>query len=267
MKSNLLRLIGPGLLLMMLFQNCSKIAVEEVESKVSALNGPEVPNDDDEAPADPTVPPPTDLMKSCDTAKATGRTSIAKKTVSFSNAGESCAWNQNGNLSMVDREVRARIEKYQIVELPAGATICDIQMEHTAVRDFRYDDNIIMTLNDYILTSTTTFSQHFVKTNGYYKYDWTRLVGKPGQVDASDTTPDKQYCAGKADGISSCLFPLTQQQGQIDLQIGERVIQNILAITTPYKLKLGVITTGDNDDSSDCQHTPIQLSVDVEYFR
>lgn len=277
MKSNMLRLLGSILLLLVLFQNCSKVAVESVESKLTEQNVPDVPDDGQDPPVINNQPPVvnnnppvivvTELMKSCDEAKAAGRTSVIKKDVIFSNRGEKCAWEKDGNLSMKDREIRARIEKYQTLEIPAGATICDIKMEHKAVLDFRYDDNIIMTLNDYVLASTTTFSQHLIQTNGYYKYDWTRLVRKPGQVDASDSAPDKQYCAGKAEGLSSCLFPVTQKEGKIDLQVGERVIQNILAMSTPYKLKLGVITTGDNDDSSDCQHTPIELDVDIEYYR
>jgi len=260
MKYNVLKLVGPGLLLILLFQNCSKVAVDDIDSKVSASNGPDVV-----IPTDTVVP--EELMKSCDAAKAAGRTSILKTEVIFDNKGQACEWQKNGNLTTLDGKVRARSEKYEAFTIPDGATVCDIQMEHKAVSNFLYDDNIIITLNDYVLTSTTTFSQHFTNTKGFYKYDWSRLVDKPAQFDKSDSTPDKQYCAGKAEGLSSCLFPQTETVGQIDLQLGERVIQNILAITTPHKLKLGVITTGDNDNGSDCQHTPIQLSVDIEYYR
>jgi hypothetical protein len=36
-------------------------------------------------------------------------------------------------------------------------------------------------------------------------------------------------------------------------------------MTSSKEFSLGLVTTGDND-SSDCQHVPIDLNVDVEYI-
>jgi hypothetical protein len=139
-------------------------------------------------------------------------------------------------------------------------------MEQPNQSNFHYDDNIIMTLNDYIMASTTDFSKYFTASSGFYKYDWSQLVNKPAQNNPEDTVLEKQYCAGQASGLASCSFPQTETFGKIQLQFDERVIQQVLGMTTPLSLKLGVITTGDND-STDCQHTPINLSVEVLYYQ
>jgi hypothetical protein len=189
-----------------------------------------------------------------------------KTNVLFDDDKKVCDWGHNGNLSTLDKYVRARIEKYQTVTIPANATICDIQMEQPNQSNFHYDDNIIMTLNDYIMASTTDFSKYFTASSGFYKYDWSQLVNKPAQNNPEDTVLEKQYCAGQASGLASCSFPQTETFGKIQLQFDERVIQQVLGMTTPLSLKLGVITTGDND-STDCQHTPINLSVEVLYYQ
>ncbi len=238
----------------LLFQNCAKIQVSEAADQSSVTD----PND-----PQATV---SELSKSCDQARAEGRISQYKTDIVFDNNGKTCAWEMNGNLSKFDTIVRARTENYKTVSVPSDATVCNVQLNHSDVSDFRYDDNIIMTLNDRILTSTTNFSQHFSYDSGLYKYEWGRLIGKPAQNNASDSTPDKQYCAGRSEGLANCLFPQTETTGRIQLDFHEALIQRVLALTTPKTLKLGVITTGDNDDT-DCLHTPIKLSVDVEYYR
>jgi hypothetical protein len=207
-----------------------------------------------------------DLPATCAQKRSSGQTLSSTTVVSFPKETQACAWGLNGNLSTLDTYVRARKEQYSTLNLPVGATICNIQMSHLQQADFYYDDNIIMTLNDFIFASTTNFNENFLATaasNGsqYYKYAWDRLVGKPGKVLASDSTPENQYCAG-----IHCLFPVTQNSGAIELNIGQTAIQNILTISNPQQLKLGVITTGD-DNNADCIHEPLNLSVTVEYYR
>jgi hypothetical protein len=235
-----------------LFQNCAKVQMQSIDQP-SVFASPEATQ-------------VTELSKNCDQARAEGRISVQKTQAVFDNNNVTCAWEKDNNLSKQNGIVRARTENYKIISIPSDATVCNVRLDHQDVPDFRYDDNIIMTLNDLILTSTTTFTQHFSQVGNLYKYEWSKLIGKNGQVDGSDSTPDKQYCAGKDTGLATCSFPKTETTGRIQLDFKEDLIQQVLGLTTPKALKLGVITTGDDNDT-DCLHTPIQLSVDVEYFR
>lgn len=206
----------------------------------------------------------SDYLATCQNAKALGKLRVAHLTGSFADPGKQCDWGVNGNLSIQDGLVRARTEQKQDFQVSTGkATICNIQIKSNVVSRFYYDDNVIMTLNGYVLASTTDFSAYFQSRQGYYLYDWSRLVNKGAQNSGSDSTLDKQYCAGGA--LSSCRFPQTETTGTAQLEIGESVIQTILGLTNTTQFQLGLITTGDND-RSDCQHVAIDLNLDVEYL-
>jgi len=246
---------------MMSFNNCSKVKVADTvgANGVNAVSG---------SSAAPTPTPSaeaTSLISSCEQARKEGRLSVQKIEVAFEDPGKACNWGTSGNLTILDGYVRARVEQEKIVQVDQNAKICNIQMTNADIQNFRYDDNIILTLNQYVLASTTNFGAHFDQSTGYQKYDWTRLVNQKAQNGSNDSTPDKQYCAGSAQGLSSCLFPATETIGQAKLQFDPKVIQSILGMTNPTQAKLNLITTGDND-STDCQHVPIRLLVDIEYF-
>ena len=96
------------------------------------------------------------------------------------------------------------------------------------------------------------------------------MINKDGQVGAADTTPDKQYCAGSESNTSSsiqsvCSFPITEQTGNVNLNFSDSIIQRILGLSTAESVKLGVITTGDNN-GTDCQHVDLNFEVKVHYF-
>ncbi|MGZ6398916.1 MAG: hypothetical protein ACXWRZ_14650 [Bdellovibrio sp.] len=261
-KINLQVYIVLGLLVAVLFQNCQPIAVKEI-SVTDKPGSPVVDAANTSSP--PKAPSVTDLMKSCDEANRLGKLRSYTQEITFEDPKQVCDWGINGNADILDGQVRARREQSQSVSIPEGATICNIKMDNVDQQNFYYDDNIILTINEYIIASTTDFSKYFQATDGYYKYDWSALLFKPAQNGAMDSTVDKQYCAGKSTGDSECLFPQTQTVGNIQLHIGEKVIQNILGITSPNKLKIDMITTGDND-STDCQHVPVQFNINVDYF-
>lgn len=258
---------GMGLILSMAFNNCSKIKVSDnpVSQLASvAATGSEVTGATPTSSSSPTSTP-AELMSSCDDARQRGQISVQKIEVTFEDPGKACLWSVNGNLSIRDGSVRARTEQQQIIQVAKNAKICNIQMTNADVQNFRYDDNIILTLNQFVLASTTNFAAHFDQSTGFQKYDWNNLVNKPAQNGYSDSTPDKQYCAGASQGLSSCQFPATETVGKAELHFDQRVIQSILGMTNSTEAKLGLVTTGDND-STDCQHVPIRLLVDIEYF-
>ncbi len=255
-----------GLALALGFNNCSKIKVSDTPvGQIASANGVAAADAVVTSSPAPTSNSSAGLISNCDDARKTGRISVQKVELTFENPGKACSWGTNGNLSILDGYVRARTEQEQIIQVAKDAKICNIQMTNADVQNFRYDDNIILTLNQFVLASTTNFGAHFDQSTGYQKYDWSKLVNKAAQNGQADSTPDKQYCAGYAQGLSSCQFPATETVGKADLHFDQRVIQSILGMTDPTQAKLGLVTTGDND-STDCQHVPIRLLVDIEYF-
>lgn len=238
------------------YSNCSKVGVKDISDSSSTQLSP--------------TGNPSDLAATCQNAKALGKLRSYKFNHTFEDTKQQCEWGKNGNLSVLDGYVRARKDQLKTFEISTGAstkaTICDISMNSDDVSNFYYDDNVLLTLNGYLLASTTDFTRHFTSSNGYYKYDWERLRDKPAQFSQSDSTANKQYCAGKSQGLSFCQFPQTETTGRAELQFDESVIQTILGMTNPQRIDLAVITTGDNDPSTDCRHVPISLAIEVFYI-
>lgn len=247
-----LKLVCLIMTLSLFYNNCSKVSVDNIEQSSQAVA-------QDIAPGT--------VFEECDLAKQTGKLTVAKLEVKFDNQNKTCAWGKNGNINKIEGIVTARTENIQQVQIPADAKVCQVKMIHKETSNFVYDDNIILTLNNAILASTTDFSKHFpANSNGVRMYNWESLINKPGQVMASDSMPENQYCFGRDKNLSTCVFPKTETVGNMQLNFSERAIQTVLAATTQTSVKIGMITTGDNNDS-DCLHTPISILVDVEYYR
>ncbi len=244
------------LMLALSFSGCSKIQVSEV-AKIDSSVAAGLPQN------------PQTLSSACAEAKTSGRLRTKLLTASYPDTGKACDWNQNGNLSQLNQFIRARHEQRQVFQVAHIAdgkvSICHIKLASSGDSRFYYDDNVFITLNNYILASTSNFTRHLEAVNGFFRYDWNHLINKPAQNSGADTVLSQQYCAGAAAGQSACEFPQTETAGTAKLHFGETVIQNILSITNASQFELGVITTGD-DDLTDCQHVPINLNLDVAYI-
>jgi hypothetical protein len=234
------------------YSNCAKVQMTPVEETNQGSLG--TPQD------------PKQIYSNCDQAKETGRLQKANLQLQFDNQNRTCEWGKNGNKTILNGSVRARAENIQTAALPSDAKVCQVKLAHKENAAFQYDDNILVTLNGKLLAATTDFQKHFVVMNEIYSYSWSGLVDKPAQFSAEDSTPNKQYCYGRSQQLSNCFFPPTETVGNIKLEFNERAIQNILAATSQNQIQIGFITTGDND-SSDCQHTPVTLLADVYYYR
>jgi hypothetical protein len=252
------------LIIALSFNNCSKVAVLSLDDPAASQSV---------APTNPETPVAT--VEACQAAKAEGRLVTTHLTRNIP-ARMGCNWGQNGNLSRAsvreeDHEwgtIRARAEESVAIEAPAAAdgskaVICNVQISTNRSENFFYDDTMIWTLNGFILASTVNYNQHFASNHGYAIYDWEKFKTVDGKMLPSDSTPDKQYCAGKEQGISSCVLPPTETAGAIELHIGDRVIQTMVGLTNEKSLNLSVITTGDDDDD-DCGHDAFDLNLDVE---
>lgn len=267
-RSQLFYLLPVSFVLMMLFQNCTRpeVSFSDSQKTESAQSSESPPLQPLPPEASSTAPNPgNSLAKNCEDARKRGKMSLQISQVNFNDPGKACSWGLNGNINPINEYNTARAEQFEKIQIPSGATICNVKLSNYEQQMFFYDDNILVTMNRFVLASTTNFSKFLKNINGYSKYEWSQLVGKPGQTLKSDTTQDKQYCAGKNQGYSRCSFPETQRYGNIQLSFDERIIQNILSISTPNELELGVVTTGDNNDT-DCQHVPVDFSVEIEYY-
>lgn len=267
MKIQTLVILISGLALVALFQNCSKqgLQINDLEKSSVLTNGTPAPSP---SPSPIQTPPPgvIQLIRDCDDAKARGKIQSTIVQVDFEDNPGSCPWGLDDNMTKRNGYARARIEQVQQISLPAGAVVCNMKLEDVVQQNFIYDDNLILTLNGFLLASTTNFQTYFDHVNEYYKYDWSRLVDQRGHVDAADTTAPNQYCLGRDQGLSSCSFPQTETLGRVDLSFHERVIQNVLGMTSASDVKLTMITTGDDNASTDCHHSPIRFSVTIEYY-
>lgn len=264
------------------FQNCGQVSVTDMGLVKSTELGQ--PDDDPVAPpladpnpnnpSGPTSPgnPGYELVKqNCEMAKATNRLKEKTIEIRFPNPGRVCDWGANGNLEKENDRIRARREVYKELELNQGAKVCHVEMKNNDNQNFWYDDNIFLTLNGFILASTSNFNKHLESQDNLYMYNWSRLKNKDGQVNSDDSTLNKQYCAGTDStttivGIRSfCSFPITEKTGNVHLSFPDSTIQRILGLSTAENVRLGFITTGDDNDT-DCQHVDLNFEVKIQYF-
>lgn len=174
--------------------------------------------------------------------------------------GTTCSFGSNGNLSRKDGFFRAYLRQTQVVSLPEGAILCGITLDHQPAA-MRYDDEMFFSVNNKLLLATKDYSEIFPKTDFFLSFSWDNLVNKT--YDSLDER--KVFCAGAEEGISSCVVPATETQGNIEMKFSEQMnAQLSQALRADKDLTFEWITTGDNDNS-DCRHTEIDLGLELRY--
>lgn len=222
----------------------------------------------------------------CSEAVSKGLMQESTQDIFFPKAPE-CEWNENGNYSKVNRLVRARQEQYVEVDLPEGAVLCDMEFDFPE-QTMTYDDEIFLTLSDKILFASTDYStesgsSHYatdglaINTLGLVEYKWDGDNGLANLFYDWAVTP--RYCLGvpESEYDTKCVIPATETTGRFYIDIDK---ENIIQIGTlnglsfddvddvveasDEPLKLGFITTGDND-KCDCEHSDFEFQVKVKY--
>lgn len=173
-----------------------------------------------------------------------------------------CSWQMNGNLEMKNGYAQARSEQSYSLPIPANAVICDMAFNFPT-QSMNYDDQIIMTMNGYVLLSSyKPLTDLLPKDGDLRRYEWASLKGQSTNVGGYDP-----YIVGKELGLASVQMPATQSTGQIQMQMDKQIFYKFAAKKLPAnKHQFGFITTGDDDDPSDCQHEPIAFSLNVKYY-
>ncbi|MGE0614429.1 MAG: hypothetical protein AB7P04_02215 [Bacteriovoracia bacterium] len=215
----------------------------------------------------PTTPPPVvpPAPPRCDTGPFEVRT--VTMTLPETRGSLHCDWNQGGNLGRRSGHTQARHEQLIQSPLPAG-TVCRVKRIYGTATQFKYDDHLILTLNNAVLMTSSLkmpvsiFPQG---ADGLRDYSWETIRGGESQAKAPDP-------------VTNCILPYrceiprTERVGpfSLNLENPEAVpVGQALGsrIRSRNRVDLMLAITGD-DDSSDCQHRDaIQLSVEMEYLR
>ncbi len=191
--------------------------------------------------------------------------------LNFPQPTRGCDWGANGNLSEVDARNQARLEQhveFSELQLPANATVCGISFSFNQ-SDFKFDDHFFLNLDNIVLaTSNSQLLAYMEKVTewGYSKYNWEAIKGKP-----SDNGVNHNYCYGQdrlgptGAPLATCSWPTTQQIGPLVLSLDPSLIQQVADYSLGSNHRFTLVTTGDNDNRTDCQHSGANFSLDVEY--
>ncbi|MBL7558124.1 MAG: hypothetical protein JNM24_20005 [Bdellovibrionaceae bacterium] len=176
-----------------------------------------------------------------------------------------------GNLTTKNEYLRARNTQDRVIELPAGAVICDMEIE-SAEQDFNYDDVFFLSLNNYVLASnhkselTKVLSQEVVRHTSsgqnvsLYAYDWLKVR------DTFFENIENDFCVGADQNLSSCQWPVSEQFGKIKLKFDPEILVRLSEKKQNAKQALSFVITGDDNIDSDCYHQRLDLGLEIKYY-
>jgi predicted small secreted protein len=236
---------------------CSNNTSFSQDSKSAAVLGAGgLPPDTGDLPGvnDPTT---QEVANECEAAEASGRLLSQTATLKFADPGHACLWNQDGNLGKRDQWHQGRIEQSLNVALPAGSTLCHVKFDFTKQK-FRFDDHFWFTFNDVIMATSIDYRDRFGVTNGMSLFSWPKLVGTEW-----DSSREKVWCLGGA----SCAWPKTDTEGTIRMDFRTGTYYAVTARDRSRNIHtFSFVTVGDND-STDCQHRPVETTATLMYVR
>jgi hypothetical protein len=234
----------------------------------------------DGGPAASTPAEVTEQLRRCQEARTAGRVKTMTMDFLFP-ASIECEWDKNGNLSRLDRQVRARREQYLDFVVPQSS-LCDIRFTFPS-QSMQYDDEIFFIYGDTVVMSSQDYRASKVyptglmeSDRGFVKYQWAGDDALLGLRYDHRLTP--RYCLesiGPKQSPQLCQIPETETAGQIRLAIpSERILElsqvNGLKFDdehaqSPFKSRFGFVTTGDNDDG-DCEHSEFRFQTVIDYI-
>lgn len=170
---------------------------------------------------------------------------------------QNCEFGSGGNGERRDVYYQARVKVDRTFEVPENGVICSFKLD-SKTNNIRYDDVVVITLNDYILaTSNRSIYQNSTPPNSISKFEFLDILGRPLAFEGT------QSCLGEEASI--CKMPGHDFQGGFELDFNNEVLSPLLPLIYGPELKtLSVITLGDNDDG-DCEHTGIEFDVTYTY--
>ena len=221
-------------------------AVEEMKPTI-------VPSAADAIPATAEVlpTPAVDTKERCDAGVGA---KILEQKITFAER-RGCDYEADG-VTRVNGEITTMKTTMTAIKLPPGE-VCDMSLESDGDINFRYDDILIFSLDQYVLfSSTETIKPKFKASGDLLKWSKEDLTGFRTSFDG------QPYCVG---GEGSCSMPPTDTAGKISLTFPFASVGPMIQL---YKGKTEVplllTATGDND-SKDCSHSKLDLIVKMKY--
>lgn len=267
MRQIKITIISTSVLLCIAFTNCSQVGEIALSSKASPLVSETVVED---------------IISNCQKAQASGKLLTTNRIINFEDTrletkkSQICEFanpNQetaSGNFEMHNTTMQSRYEQERNLDLPAGAVICDIEMQNN-LQSFRYDDVFFFSFNGFLLATnnntavkealmpeTIQLASH--QSTSVYTYDWSKLQLHHFENQADD------YCLGASEGLSSCSWPVTEQEGQIKFNFAQSLLIGMSAGISSSEQKFSFAITGDNDPKIDCYHEKLEFSMNVKYY-
>ena len=181
-----------------------------------------------------------------------------------------CPWGEDNNMDPESGVFTARIEELQQLELPEQSVICDMAFDFSGlvpgeVQFLTYDDHFFFTFNDIVLAASygPVVEDLEPVDGGMYRYAWTPISG----VDYHAEEEFDPYCLGDGTGESTCDIPDTEVEGPISLNYSEELVSQLsLSAIEDERYDFGFITTGDDNEDSDCKHEEFGFTIEVPYL-
>ena len=221
---------------------------------------------EEEPPTVEEVETVDDVIKHCQE----GNKELLKETIHFPpTAG--CRYGEDGNLPK-QAEINTAIGvQSQIVNIPTNTVVCNIDIMSRS-EEFRYDDFMVLTLNDkaLVISNKSLMCQFYPFSgcldqdpNGLYTWDFSKIVGGPHIHDGSDSN-NPFYCYGIGLAGTQCDLPGHDKRGSINYKLDIFSFAPLaLSIKDRQEIKFDLIISGDND--TDCEHTDLKLDLEIEY--
>ncbi|MCX6129699.1 MAG: hypothetical protein NTX25_11645, partial [Proteobacteria bacterium] len=224
----------------------------------------------------------------CATAQKDGTLKSKTQDIVFKANTETCEFGKNDNLSRKNEWLRARREEYVDLSLAGMSRLCNIKFD-SPKQDMKYDDEILLTLNQFVIASSQDFSTKsrdfrsqlvypdglMPDSDGLLVYKWLRPNGLADQKYHNSKL--RKYCLGldpnAEDFDKLCQIPKTDSKGSIQLNVPQDAFLKLAMkaglvfdkqVQTETKARIGFVTLGDNNDG-DCRHLDFQMSVSIEY--
>ena len=236
-----------------------------------------------------------EAQAACTRARNQNRLTSKVSTISF-DGNSGCQFGSNGNSNRLNGHYQARYEESALYHLPDDLDVfCGIDFRFNQ-SNFTYNDEIVLTLNNFIVLSSSHFNDperalpgesgphppSLEEDDGVMIFDWNRLKG-------SKSAEAFHYCLGIDKNDNSYDFDCVIPESVPKDQGADNVIDSELFVKIPndQAVKLAgkagllldktsqensiedpvikIIATGD-DDQSDCSVDALDFQIELIYI-
>jgi hypothetical protein len=172
------------------------------------------------------------------------------------NTNSRCDWGIGDNFQLQNSIMAARIERSISIPVPNGRSICSFSAQSES-QTIRYDDHLILAINNNVLLASTTEVKSLrMANNGYREYAWQNIRG------LSSGRKGSTFCA---DGVT-CRLPQSEETGTFSFELSQDANRRLFSSLSNEPLTFLLVVTGDDDPEKDCKlYTDLTLTADYTY--